>query len=234
MHSATTVNQSRDRLAIMMKFTYALEVLLTAIWCAPRALASTIYSYEAGVAGGGTNAQAPGQEVTTPSGGPWDDIVFNFYDGNGNPVALGTVFLLSQSYSGTASALSTSTPGFVADVMGGGLGGVYTFASSVTLQPNATYFFYDSALSSGEWGNNANFSAIGAGYQGYGAANGGSSSSYTARPFAQAFDLTGTQSVPEPSTVVLTSTALLALGFLGRKQNGRWSRPATPIEERAP
>jgi hypothetical protein len=184
MQSAATIKQSHDRLAIITKSTW-IQILLIATWCVAHAQASTIYSYDAGVAGGGTNAQAPGQEVTTPSGGPWDDIVFNFYGGNGNPVALGTVFLLSQPYSGTASALSTSTLGFIADAVGGGLGGVYTFASSVTLQPNAAYYFYDSALPSSEWGNNADFSAIGAGYQGYGAANGGSSSGYTTRPFAQ-------------------------------------------------
>lgn len=219
MQSGSTMKQAHYGLGIIRKLTGTLPVILMAAWCAPHVQGVTIYSYEAGVAGGGTNAQAPGQEITTPSGGPWDDIVFNFYDGNGNPVALETIFLLSQPYSGTASALSSSTPGFVAEAVGGGLGGVYTFASSVTLQPNTAYYFYDSALSPSEEGNNANFSAIGTGFQGYGAANGGTSSSYTTRPFAQAFDLTGTSSVPEPSLSVLTLMALLALGFLGRKQN---------------
>ena len=202
------------KLTIMMVSTYG----LVAIWCAPPAQATTIYSYQAGVAGGGTNAQAPGQEVTTPSGGPWNNILFNFYDSNGNPVALELLFLLSQPYSGTASALSSSTPGFVASAAGGGLGGVYTFGSAVTLQANTAYYFYDSSLSSGEWGNNANFSAIGSGFQGYGAANGGASSSFTTRPFAQAFNLTGTAAVPEPSAVALTFTALLVFGVR------RWKR----------
>ncbi len=215
MQSASAVKQSHHWFSIILKLIYG----LVATWCASAAQAGTIYSYQAGVAGGGTNAQAPGQQVTTPSGGPWNNIFFNFYDGNGNSVALGTVFLLSQSYSGTASALSSSTPGFIASAVGGGLGGVYAFASSVTLQANTAYYFYDSALSSGEWGNNANFSAIGSGYQGYGAANGGATLSYTTRPFAQAFNLTGTDvAAPEPPAIILTSTALLALGVLGRKQ----------------
>jgi hypothetical protein len=217
MQSAFTIEQSHRRIAVIMKLTCGLGVLLLT---APSAQSTTIYSYQAGIAGGGTNAQAPGQEVTTPSGGPWNNIVFNFYDSNGNPVALETVFLLSQSYSGTGSALSPSTPGFIADAVGGGLGGVYTFASSLTLQPNTAYYFFDSALSVAEWGNNANFSSIGSGFQGYGAANGGISLGYTTRPFAQAFDLTGTVATPEPAAVVLVSTALLALGALGRKQKG--------------
>ncbi len=218
MQSVSTAKQSHHRLAIIVKLAFG----LVAAWCALDAQAATIYSYQAGVAGGGTNAQAPGQQVTTPSGGPWDSIVFNFYDNSGNPVALGTIFLLSQSYSGTASALSSSTTGFIASAVGGGLGGVYTFASSVTLQPNTAYYFYNSALSPGEWGNNANFSSIGSGYQGYGAANGGVTLTYTTRPFAQAFNLTGTTvAAPEPHPAVLISTALLALGILGRKQNAR-------------
>ena len=214
MRSAITTKQSHHLLTAMMISTYG----LVATWCAPHAQATTINSYKVGVAGGVTNAQAPGQEVTTPSGGPWNDIFFNFYDSNGNPVALETVFLLSQSYSGTASALSSSTPGFIAEAVGGGLGGVYAFASSVTLQPNTAYYFYDSALSSGEWGNTHNFSAIGSGYQGYGAANGGVTLGYTTRPFAQAFNLTGTVETSEPPAAVLTFTALLALGVLGWKR----------------
>jgi hypothetical protein len=201
-------------LTIMTILTYG----LVATWCAPHAQATTISSYQAGVTGGGTNAQAPGQQVTIPTGGPWNDIFFNFYDRNGNSVAFETVFLLSQSYSGTASALSSSTSGFIAEAGGGGLGGVYAFDSSVMLQSNTAYYFYDSGLSSGELGNNANFAAIGSGFQGYGAANGGASSSYATRPFAQAFDLAGTAEVPEPQAAVLTFTALLALGVLGRKQ----------------
>jgi hypothetical protein len=187
----------------------------------------TIYSYEAGVAGGGTNAQAPGQEVTTPSGGPWNNIVFDFYDGNGNPAALGTVYLLSQPYTGTASALTSSTPGFIAGAVGGGLGGSYTFATSVTLQSNTAYYFYDSALPESEWGFDENFSGLGTGYTGYGAANGGSSLSYAARPFTQAFLLTGTAAgtAPEPSSIALMPAALLALALVAHKRKLRGSHP---------
>ena len=99
---------------------------------------------------------------------------------------------------------------------------MYTFASSITLQPNTAYYFYDSALSSSEWGNNANFSAIGAGYQGYGAGSGGQSLSYTTRGFAQAFDLTGTAATatPEPSTAYLILPGMIALALVARKRNG--------------
>ena len=39
----------------------------------------------------------PGQSVTTPAGGPWNNITFNFFsDFAGTPAAAGTLFLLSQ------------------------------------------------------------------------------------------------------------------------------------------
>jgi hypothetical protein len=58
-----------------------------------------------------------GQSFTTPSsGGPLDDITFNYYSDvpPATPLAGGTAFLLNQLYSGPPADLSTSTPGFLA------------------------------------------------------------------------------------------------------------------------
>src|SRR5258708_29050421 len=74
--------------------------------------AGTILQYSAGigVSGGPTVA---GQSFTTPSGGPWNWIRFNFSSAaDASPPAFGTAFLLSGSYSGTPAALRSPTPGF--------------------------------------------------------------------------------------------------------------------------
>ena len=103
-----------------------------------------ISAYNAALSNGGGNAQAPGQQVTTPAGGPWDNIAFNFYDSTGAPWALQTLYLLSQPYTGLAGSLNASTPGYISLAAGGN--GVYTFPSGVTLQPQTAYYFYTSAL----------------------------------------------------------------------------------------
>src|SRR3954470_18243563 len=55
---------------------------------------------------------ALGQSLTTPAGGPWNDLTFNWFDTGGppypgipNPIATGTLFLLGQEYLGTPGAL---------------------------------------------------------------------------------------------------------------------------------
>jgi hypothetical protein len=96
-----------------------------------------------------------GQSITTPSGGPWNDIGFNFeqcLDPDGTsclsttnaPYALGALYLLSQIYDGLPSALSSSTPGFIASTTTI-VDGVWTFAPGVTLNPSTQYFFYMAA-----------------------------------------------------------------------------------------
>jgi hypothetical protein len=80
-----------------------------------------------------------GQSFTTPSGGPFDDITFNFFLG-GNAFASGTAYLFSAAYTGspdglsTASDLATSTG--VAD-------NEYVFSDSVTLQADTTYYVFE-------------------------------------------------------------------------------------------
>lgn len=88
----------------------------------------------------------PGESFTTPAGGPWSSISFNFYSGVGappytTPVAPGTAFLLSTAYAGTPEALSAATPGFIASSISNA-GGIYTFDRAVTLQPNTQYWIF--------------------------------------------------------------------------------------------
>jgi hypothetical protein len=61
-----------------------------------------------------------GESFTTPSGGPWSGIQFNFYSDvpPTAPAATGDAFLLTQEYLGTPSAHGSSTPGFLAESTG--------------------------------------------------------------------------------------------------------------------
>src|SRR5262245_9193423 len=95
----------------------------------------------------GSIGAAPGQRVTTPAGGPWDNITFNWYSGGRGdvPIALGTLYVLDREYLGLRSGLSTDTPGFLA--VGHGVGVAYplpqyAFDPAFTLQPDTTYWFY--------------------------------------------------------------------------------------------
>ena len=119
-------------------------VLATSTLSATRASAATIAEYTGGTLSLGT--VFGGQAITTPSGGPWDDISFNFYSDvpATTPSAAGTLFLLSNSYTGLPSGLSTSTSGFIAASVNI-VGGVYVFDPGVTLQPNTEYFLYPNA-----------------------------------------------------------------------------------------
>lgn len=91
-----------------------------------------------------------GQRLITPSGGPWNQITFNFYlyyavPGGGNPFATNTLFLLTQEYVGFSSNLSSGTSGYVAQSSGiqaedGGY--EWTFPIDTTLDPDTEYWFY--------------------------------------------------------------------------------------------
>jgi hypothetical protein len=85
-----------------------------------------------------------GQSLVTPAGGPWNNLTFNFFSDvpPTTPTAAGTAFLLSKEYQGTPNNLNSSTPGFLA-ASTGIVGGQYTFAPSVTVQPNTTYWVYE-------------------------------------------------------------------------------------------
>ena len=140
-----------------------------------------------------------GQSLTTPAGGPWDNLTFNWLNGVGttNPSAFGNLFLLSQAYGGTPAALSAATPGFIASAAAAG--NQYTFAGSVTLQPTTTYFFYTD-LAGSYFANFSDAFAGGTAYQ-TSLSAGGSYVPQAARDIK--FQLNGTVVVPEPTSSLL-------------------------------
>jgi hypothetical protein len=87
----------------------------------------------------------PGQEVTTPAGGPWNQLAFNWYTPCGTycivPLALGDLYLLDQPYTGTPAGLSSSVAGYISNTSTIA-NNQYIFAPGVTIQPNVSYFFY--------------------------------------------------------------------------------------------
>jgi hypothetical protein len=174
----------------------------------------------------------PGQSVTTPGGGPWNNLTFNFFFGGGifpSPTAAGTLFLLSQEFSviqnpfsATPNDLSSATPGYIAQSQSIS-GGRYVFDSSVTLLPNTQYFFYyDSPMTSG--------GALASVFNGY---LGGQyyQAIISAAPIAPVptqdwdFLLSGDvvvsapppSAVPEPASLLLLGTGIAALVFKRRR-----------------
>jgi hypothetical protein len=85
-----------------------------------------------------------GQSFTTPDGGPWKDITYNFVGGPALPGAFGTAFLLNNEYLGTPAGLNPAAAGFLATA--NAADGIYTFPASLILQPATTYYLYSDAF----------------------------------------------------------------------------------------
>jgi len=83
-----------------------------------------------------------GQSFTTPTGGPWTDITFNFYDLTGTAYAAGTGYIFAAAYSGTPANLAT---GGALAVSAPANGSVYSFSPSYSLNAGTQYFFYEDA-----------------------------------------------------------------------------------------
>jgi hypothetical protein len=148
-----------------------------------------------------------GQSVTTPSGGPWNSISFGFYSFPGILGADGTLFLLSQSYSGSPSGLSSLTPGFLASTSSISNSG-WQFAPSLTLQPNTQYFFYMNGVTGSPLLTSVRVGFAYPGGEGFRASN--TASPYGTLPNDPAFNLQGVP-VPEPGTIGLLILGLSTL-----------------------
>lgn len=88
-----------------------------------------------------------GQSVTTPVGGPFNNLRFNWYTFSGDPTAFGTLYLLTQEYLGLPGGLGPSTPGYVGQSVSI-VDNQYRFAPGVTLDGATQYWFYTDAQGS--------------------------------------------------------------------------------------
>src|SRR5262245_59696837 len=79
----------------------------------------------------------PGQSFTTPAGGPWNHITFNFFTPTGTATAGGTLYIFTSPYTGTPEDLSSSTT-YLAKSTGVSNGAYMFDPTTVTLQPNTT------------------------------------------------------------------------------------------------
>ena len=170
---------------------------------------------------GGISCCAIGQEIVTPSGGPWTDITFNFFENDDEadtPTAGGSLFVLDQEYLGSPGALGASTTGYLAESIGV-VSGVWQFASTLVLQPNTHYFFYTNAPLAVRGQGGAGGDYPGTSYFAFPV-------DFVNNPLADLnFNLSGTTvsdpaAVPEPATLFLLSAGL-AGSLAARRRRAR-------------
>jgi hypothetical protein len=194
------------------------SIVLALVWAAASAQADTIINNPQVVTATGPGYL--GESFIMPNGGPWNDIAFAFLTPADAPEASGDLFLLSEAYTGANNALSSATPGFLAESTGTSLG-FYDFAASVTLQADTQYFVYmDTAGSPILAAQGTPLTGAG-GYLTY-----VEGASYVSTPVLS-FEVTGTptSATPEPSTIA--PTALMGLAILvGFKSRLRMRGPS--------
>ena len=182
---------------------------------------ATIDSFTSGNAV--TIANYWGQSFTTPAGGPWEDLTFNFYtspnDVTITPIAAGTGYLLTQQYTGTPANIGSFAPGFLAastDISNN----EYVFAPSVQLLAGTVYYFYENASINicADPSLPASSSYIAS----------GSASPFTNFGNPADFTLSGNiaaGSVPEPLTAVLALMGLCSIIIFLRSQDCTETEP---------
>jgi hypothetical protein len=191
---------------------FEIAILICAVSCP--AAADIISEYTAGTVHR-VNLY-PGQSFTTPSGPGWDDLTFSwFVDVNGSPTpaAFGTLFLLSQPYTGTPDNLSFATPGYVDQGSPDSSNSKYIFDVTATVEPNTTYYVYANS-----------FNVI------YGAQGVPGATFYTTdtanTPYTPLMDVSANYELlgdpvgpgtlaPEPSSALLAIGGIVSLGLFG-------------------
>jgi hypothetical protein len=93
----------------------------------------------------GTSNNFVGQSFTTPPGGPYGSLRFNWYTFSGMPTSFGTLYLLSAEYLGLPTGLNASTPGFIA-MSSGIVAGQYRFPAEVTIAGGTQYWVYTDSM----------------------------------------------------------------------------------------
>lgn len=172
-----------------------------------------------------------GQSFTTAPGAGFDDVTFNFYTTThiiAPPVpyyysvdpnypeksfAIGTGYLFSQPYLGLNSNISSSAPGFLGSSVASG--NLYTFDPALTLSGNTLYYFYENSYTPT---NTLIFS--GGQVAGDEFTDPFPDFHYQLDAFSSNYLVTGAPVTvtPEPSSVLLLSTALLTLGGTLRRR----------------
>jgi hypothetical protein len=161
------------------------------------------------------NGGFAGQSFTTPGGGPFNLISFNWFSARTGtaaetPTAEGTLFILKSEYLGTPSLVSGVGP---SEIVGsaGASGGFYSF-TGVTLAASTQYFAYmngDAGLAAvalsttaGPFGGGQMYSTLDSGTS-YG--------SFSAGDFAFALNYDLVSAVPEPSSLALLGMSVIGL-----------------------
>jgi hypothetical protein len=127
------------------------------------------------------------------------------------PAAAGTGYLLSQPYTGTVNALSTSAPGYLASVTASN--GYYNFGSSVSLTGGSTYYFYENGNHVPTTYDTATTTV----YPEFSQGGNGSGTYTNYSSYTTYFSVTGTSAVPEPASLAVFGVPA-ALGLLRRRR----------------
>lgn len=186
--------------------------------CSQTATAAIIREYTAGTIA--RIEQYPGISFLTPTGGPWGDITFSWFvpeNGAPRPAAFGTIFLLTNLYTGTPSELNAFTDGYLAEAKANASGTEYEFDPSVTLHPNTTYYFYANSFNL-IYGGGLDPGAV------LYSTTSGNTKYVTFMTVSPNYRLSGDpieprEIVPEPSSILLLTSAIAAFTSFARQRS---------------